>query len=114
MSTGVTPPLFDTAPLVKPGTLPAYGEAPEGMGVPPGTDRRAVLQAYANAAPAPLTDQEASEIAGLAKRPGAQGWPRSHELIRLGYIVQAGNRENRGGRMVRECVITEAGKAALT
>jgi hypothetical protein len=69
--------------------------------------QRATLLAVYRAYPEGLTDEEASNLAGIEG-----GWKRCSELRNLGLIAVSGKRQASSGVEVRVCSLTEFGRYA--
>ena len=63
---------------------------------------------------ADLTDEQAGDLSGLAKRPKCCYWKRCSELRYEGLIVPTGEtRLSSAGSAMQVCAITEEGRQAL-
>jgi hypothetical protein len=63
---------------------------------------------------ADLTDEQAGDLSGLAKRPKCCYWKRCSELRAKGLIAPTGvTRLSSAGSAMQVCAITPAGKEAL-
>ena len=63
---------------------------------------------------ADLTDEQAGDLSGLAKRPKCCYWKRCSELRAKGFIIPTGEtRLSSAGSAMQVCAITEEGKEAL-
>ena len=63
---------------------------------------------------ADLTDEQAGDLSGLAKRPKCCYWKRCSELRAKGLIAPTGEtRISSAGSSMQVCAITEEGKRAL-
>ena len=63
---------------------------------------------------ADLTDEQAGDLSGLAKRPKCCYWKRCSELRAKGYIIPTGEtRISSAGSAMQVCAITEERRQAL-
>ena len=63
---------------------------------------------------ADLTDEQAGDLSGLARRPKCCYWKRCSELRAKGYIVATGEtRISSAGSAMQVCAITAEGRKAL-
>jgi hypothetical protein len=93
------------------GTSPTSKRAARNIAPRTGSQRRTLLEAYADG---PLTDEEAGQWTGLADLPRCCYWKRCSELRQAGWIAPTGEtRLSTAGERQQVCEITLTGRLML-
>lgn len=104
--------LFSDAALARSSDPQTSKDAAKAMRIRSASQKAALLREYADSDG--LTDEEAGMLSGLAHQKAGY-WKRCSELRKAGYIVKTGDvRQGSTGMAQDVCVITQAGRAALS
>lgn len=106
---------FDDLPLFRITDPDTSREGAKQVNPRRGSQQHTLLLAYAHSAQEGLTDEQAGDVTGLARKPKCCYWKRCSELRHAGLIQDTGERrDSSAGSPQMVCAITPAGMKVAT